>query len=209
MSWQNVLKQDDYRFYKENISLLEDQIINNFPDSYQNTDILTAIRNVPRHFFVNQSYKYLAYTDHAFPTYASLTTSAPSVIAEMIFRVGIKKGDKLLEIGTGTGYEAAVLSELGVNVFTIEIDKQLATTANRILMNLGYKINKKLKTDKKRKKMIREFNEIKNLFPHRGKIKLYFGNGQSGLKEYSPFHGIIIAASISYLKQIKNLINQL
>lgn len=139
MSWELVLSEDDYRFFKENISLLEERVIENFPDGYKNPAILSAIRSVPRHLFVNESYKVLAYTDSALPTCRGLTTSAPSVIARMIFLAGVSRGDTLLEIGGGTGYEAAVLSEMGVNVCSIEIDQPVAEAANRILVRLGYK----------------------------------------------------------------------
>lgn len=209
MSWKFVLSEDDYRLYKENISLLEEQVIRNFPDGYKDISIISAIRNVPRHFFVNESYRYLAYTDNAFPTSGGLTTSAPSVIAEMIFNVCIRRGDKLLEIGTGTGYEAAVLAEMGVKVFTIEIDRRIAEKANRILVDLGYKIDKQLKNNQRRKECIKRFNKIKTHFHHREKIELFWGNGHNGLEEYSPFKGIIVAASISHIKHIKTLVNQL
>jgi len=112
MSWQDILQEDDYRFYKENISLLEDQVVQKFKENYKDPSIISAIRNVPRHLFVNQGYKKLAYTDNAFPTCNCMTTSAPSVIAEMIYYAGVKKGDKVLEIGTGTGYQAAGLLPL-------------------------------------------------------------------------------------------------
>ncbi len=175
----------------------------------KNISIISAIRNVPRHLFVNESYKYLAYTDNAFPIGGGLTTSAPSVITEMIFNLCVRRGDKLLEIGTGTGYEAAVLAEMGVKVFTIEIDRQIAEKANRILVYLGYKIDKQLKNNQRRKECIKRFNKIRTYFPYRGKIELFWGNGQNGLEEYSPFKGIIIATSIPHIKHIKNLINQL
>ncbi len=209
MSWEYVLSEDDYRLYRENISLLEERVIGNFPDSYKDTSIISAIRNIPRHLFVNESYKALAYTDNAFPTSGGLTTSAPSVIAEMIFNVGIRSGDKLLEIGTGTGYEAAVLAEMGVKVFTIEIDGQVAEKANRILVDLGYKIDERITNEQIKKECMRRFTKIKSLFPYRGKIRLFWGNGQNGLEEYSPYNGIIVAASIPHIKHIQNLIRQL
>jgi hypothetical protein len=77
MSWEHVLPEEDFRYFKENISLLEDRVFQNFPEGYRNPEILSAIRNVPRHFFVNQGYKALAYTDNALPTCGDLTTSAP------------------------------------------------------------------------------------------------------------------------------------
>jgi protein-L-isoaspartate(D-aspartate) O-methyltransferase len=209
LSWQEILKPDDVRLYKENISLLEDQVIQKFPDSYKDPDIVAAIRKVPRHFFVNQRYKHLAYSDNAFPTCNGMTTSAPSVIAKMIYYTGVKKGDRVLEIGTGTGYQAAVLSEMGIHVFSFEIDKAIIKTANKILVSLGYKIDQQVSNEIKRKEMIAYYNKINRIFPGRGKIRLFYGNGQKGLEPYAPFHGIIIAAALSHLKHIHTLIQQL
>jgi protein-L-isoaspartate(D-aspartate) O-methyltransferase len=207
MSWEHLLDEDDYRLYRDNISLLEDQILNHFPEAYKTPEILSAIRRVPRHVFVNAGYRYLAYTDNAFPTVSGLTTSAPSVIAEMISHLRIGRGDKVLEIGTGTGYEAAVLSEMGVKVFSIEIDTHLANTANRILVRLGYKLNRRRESNAKEE--IRRFSGMKALFPHRGTLKLFVGNGRYGLREHSPFRGIVLAASIPHRNHIAHLTTQL
>lgn len=209
MSWEEILKPDDYRLYRENISLLEDQVIQKFPDNYKDPCIVSAIRNIPRHFFVNQSYKSLAYTDNAFPTCNGMTTSAPSVIAKMIYYTGVKRGDRVLEIGTGTGYQAAVLSEMGIHVFSFEIDRKIINTANKILVFLGYKTDEQVSNETKRKQMLLYYNKLKALFPARGKIRLFYGNGQNGLETFSPFHGIIIAAAISHLKHISHLVPQL
>lgn len=100
MNWEHILIDEDYSLYKRNITLLEEQVVHHFPEFHQTPEILTAIRNVPRHMFVNRSYRYMAYTDNAIPTSGGFTTSAPSVIAEMIYCVGIKRGEKLLEIGS-------------------------------------------------------------------------------------------------------------
>jgi protein-L-isoaspartate(D-aspartate) O-methyltransferase len=209
MSWEYILSNDDYWLYRRNISLLEEQVVNHFPNFNNAPDILSAIRKVPRHLFVNRSYRYMAYTDNAIPTSGGLTTSAPSVIAEMIYKTGIKRGEKLLEVGTGTGYEAAVLCEMGVRVFTIEIDKYLANRANQILVQLGFKIDKGIGDEYGRKKMMKRYKEIKKLFSHRGSIELYLGNGQFGIKKHSPYKGIIIAASVPHLRHIDHLSVQL
>ena len=108
MNWEYVLRVEDYSLYRRNITLLEEQVVHHFPEFQKTPEILKAIRNGPRHMFVNRSYRYMAYTDNAIPTSGGFTTSAPSVIAEMIYCVGIKRGAKLLEIGTGTGYETAI-----------------------------------------------------------------------------------------------------
>lgn len=209
MSWEKILNTDDYRMYKANISLLEDQVIQKFPHSYKDPGIVAAIRNVPRHFFVHQSYKSLAYTDNAFPTYNGMTTSAPSVIAKMIYYTGVKKGDRVLEIGTGTGYQAAVLSEMGIKVFSFEIDKTIITAANKILIQLGYKCDEGMRNIEKRRAMFLRYNKMRGYFPHRGRVRLFYRNGQTGLGEYAPFHGIIIAAAVSHLQHVYPLIQQL
>ena len=209
MNWEHILIDEDYSLYKRNITLLEEQVVHHFPEFHQTPEILTAIRSVPRHIFVNRSYRYMAYTDNAIPTSGGFTTSAPSVIAEMIYHVGIKRGEKLLEIGSGTGYEAAVLCELGVQVYTIELDKNLALQANRILTHLGYKVEKGVGDRHRGEASLIRYREMRTLFPSRGTIRLFLGNGQFGLEKYSPYQGIIVAASVSHLRYVDALPSQL
>lgn len=209
MGWEDILVAEDYELYRRNISLLEDQILNNFIHSIHAPEILSAIRKVPRHIFVSKNYRYMAYTDNAIPTSGGLTTSAPSVIAEMIYAAGIKKGEKLLEIGTGTGYEAAVLCEMGVEVFTIEIDSGLAKKANEILISLGYKTDNTIKDMYRKKELMVRYQKIRMSFPGRGTIRLFTGNGQWGLKKYAPYRGIIISASVPYLNCVTHIVEQL
>ena len=209
MSWEHVLPEEDLRYFKENISLLEDRVFQNFPEGYKNPAILSAIRSVPRHFFVNQGYKALAYTDNALPTCGDLTTSAPSVIAQVIFQTGVARGDRLLEIGTGTGYQAAVLAEMGVKVFTIEIDGPAVETADRVLVRLGYKMEKRLTYSHRRLDSLRRYGAIRRVFPQREPITLYYGNGQEGLAEKSPFKAIIVAASVPHVREVWHLTEQL
>jgi hypothetical protein len=149
MSREQILL-DDFRLYRENISLPEEQVIERFNRLYEAPDILRGIRRVPRHLFIHREYRYLAYTDNAFPTSCGLTTSAASVIGTMIFHSGIRRGGRLLEIGTGTGYEAAVPAERGVHVFTMEVDKTEGSTANRILSRLGYKVDNTIRDPTRR-----------------------------------------------------------
>jgi protein-L-isoaspartate(D-aspartate) O-methyltransferase len=192
MSWESVLAEDDYRLFRNNISLLEERVLQNFPEIYRHPAILSALRSVPRHLFVDPGYKFLAYTDNALPTHGGLTTSAPSVIGRMIAEVGVSRGHKVLEIGTGTGYEAALLAEMGARVFSIEIDRFLAETAGRVLVELGYKSGKDPRQAR------------------RGKpIRLYWGNGRQGLAAEAPFDGILVAASIPDLRQLRLLASQL
>jgi protein-L-isoaspartate(D-aspartate) O-methyltransferase len=209
MSWEQILSEDDYRYYRENASLLEAQVVQRFPDGWRNPAILSAIRNVPRHLFVNAGYKALAYTDNALPTCGGLTTSAPSVIARMIFQTGVSKGQRLLEIGTGTGYQAAVLAEMGVKVFTIEIDGSAVEAADRVLIKLGYKRDRRRESSRGREEALQRYGALRRLFPQREPIALYHGNGQTGLAEESPFSAIIVAASIPNLRHVWHLTTQL
>jgi protein-L-isoaspartate(D-aspartate) O-methyltransferase len=209
MNLEYILPEEDYGLYKRNITLLEEQVIHHFPEFHMAPEILAAIRSVPRHLFVNRSYRYMAYTDNAIPTSGGFTTSAPSVIAEMIYSVGIKRGEKLLEIGTGTGYEAAILGELGVHVFTIELDKHLALEANRILTLLGYKVEKNMSDQHRGEASLARYREMRKLFPYRGKVRLFLGNGQCGLEKCSPYKGIIVAASVPHLRYVDELPSQL
>lgn len=164
---------------------------------------------MPRHFFVNQGYKALAHTDNALPTCGDLTTSAPSVIARMIFQTGVSKGERLLEIGTGTGYQAAVLAEMGVKVFTIEIDGSAVQTADRVLVRLGYKMDRRPKRTPGAEDALQRYRAIRRQFPQREPITLYWGNGQRGLADRSPFKAIIVAASIPHLRHVWQLATQL
>jgi protein-L-isoaspartate(D-aspartate) O-methyltransferase len=209
MSWDEILSEEEFRLYRENVSLLEEQVVERFSHSYEAPDILRGIRNVPRHLFVHAAYRYLAYTDNAFPTCCGLTTSAPSVIAEMIFHSGIRRGGRLLEIGTGTGYEAAVLAEMGVHVVSIEIDKTVGTTANRVLSALGYKEDHTIRNPVKREEARRAFMHMRKRFGHRGSIELFLGNGAGGLPDHAPYDAVIVAAAVRRLEDIGALKDQL
>jgi protein-L-isoaspartate(D-aspartate) O-methyltransferase len=209
MSWEQVLEEDDYRFYRENISLLEERVARSFREGYRNPAVLSAIRKVPRHLFVNQGYKTLAYADTALPTCGGLTTSAPSVIARMIAETGVSRGGRLLEIGTGTGYQAAVLAEMGVKVFTIEIDGSAVEAANSILVRLGYKTERHREGLASTAESLRRFAALQRLFPGRGPIRLFHGNGQNGNASESPYNAIIVAASIPDLRHVRMLAGQL
>jgi protein-L-isoaspartate(D-aspartate) O-methyltransferase len=180
MSWEHILPEDDYRLFRENVSLFEAQVVTNAREA-ASPSILAAVRSVPRHFFVARDYRALAYTDNALPTARGLTTSAPSVIARMIHAAGVMWGARVLEVGTGTGYEAALLTEMGAEVRTIEIDGMLAGAANEILVRLGYK----------------------------PPVRLYHGNGMRGCPEGAPYDAIILAAALPSPSHLPSLVSQL
>lgn len=100
--------------------------------------VLSAMRTVPRHRFVPDAYQSLAYADHPVPLADGATVSQPYIVALMTQLAGIHQGDRVLEIGTGSGYQAAVLAALGAEVYTLEVTEALATRAARTLTDLGY-----------------------------------------------------------------------
>lgn len=127
-------------------------------------NVLKAIETVPRHFFFDSSFLKFAYEDKAFPISAGQTISQPYTVAFQSQLLRVKKGDKILEIGTGSGYQACVLAEMGAKVFTIERQKVLFDKAQKFIPSLGYR------------------------------IKMFYGDGYKGLPAYAPFNGIIVTA---------------
>jgi protein-L-isoaspartate(D-aspartate) O-methyltransferase len=100
--------------------------------------VLAALRRIERHRFVPQQYIEAAYEDHPLPIGYGQTISQPYIVGLMSEALGVKPGDRVLEIGTGSGYQAAVLAELGVEVYTVEIIPELAQQATKLLGELGY-----------------------------------------------------------------------
>lgn len=132
--------------------------------------VLDAISKIPRHLFMDSSFEDHAYQDKAFPIAAEQTISQPYTVAFQTELLEVAQGDKILEIGTGSGYQSAVLLEMGAQVFTIERQHELFKKTSRFLPKLGYKP----------KRMI-------------------FGDGYKGLEEEAPFHGIIVTAGAPFV----------
>lgn len=128
--------------------------------------VLAAMRRVPRHEFVPADLRLLAYDDRPLPIEAGQTISQPLIVALMTELLQVKPGQRVLEIGTGSGYQAAVLAELGVEVYSIEIIGTLATSARATLTRLGYR-----------------------------KVSVRAGDGYLGWPEVAPFDGIILTAA--------------
>ncbi len=128
--------------------------------------VLNALLKVPRHKFVPASHRNLAYEDRALPIAHEQTISQPYIVGYMTEAADIAPGDRVLEIGTGSGYQAAVLAELAKEVYSIEIVPSLADSARNLLSELGYK-NVQVKT----------------------------GNGYLGWPERAPFDAIIVTAA--------------
>ena len=132
--------------------------------------VLKAIGLVPRHLFMDSGFLDHAYQDKAFPIAADQTISQPYTVAFQTELLQVKKGDKILEIGTGSGYQTAVLCELGAKVYSIERQLELFKKTSIFLPKLGYRSK-----------------------------KLIFGDGYKGLKEEAPFDSIIVTAGAPFV----------
>lgn len=128
--------------------------------------VLSAMRAVPRHLFVPEDLRSEAYADHPLPIGEGQTISQPYIVGLMSELLEVKAGDRVLEIGTGSGYQAAVLVAMGCEVYTIEIRASLAAEAERRLQGLGYL-----------------------------SIHVRAGDGYAGWPEAGPFRGIIVTAA--------------
>jgi protein-L-isoaspartate(D-aspartate) O-methyltransferase len=134
--------------------------------------VLDAMRTVPRHLFVPESYRYQAYEDHPLPIGLGQTISQPYIVAIMTALLEPEPDDKILEIGTGSGYQAAVLSHLVAHVYTIEIVHALASRTREMLSGMGYE-----------------------------NITVIQGDGYNGLPDEAPFDGIIVTAAPGKIPQ--------
>lgn len=135
-----------------------------------NPAVLQAINTIPRHLFMDSSFIDHAYVDKAFPIAAQQTISQPYTVARQTELLDIVKGAKVLEIGTGSGYQTAVLLEIGAVVYSIERQNKLFKKAEKFLKQQGY--NPK---------------------------KLIFGDGYIGLETEAPFDGIVVTAGAPYV----------
>lgn len=153
--------EDLFRLKRE--SMVETQIV---ARGVKDVRVLAAMRKVPRHLFVPSSEVEHAYIDAPLPIGNGQTISQPYIVALMTELLQLKGDEKVLEIGTGSGYQAAILAELCKEVYTIEIIEDLAKRAATTLITLGYK-----------------------------NIKVKIGDGYQGWKEYAPFDGVIVTAA--------------
>jgi len=132
--------------------------------------VLAAINKIPRHLFMDSSFEDHAYQDKAFPIAADQTISQPYTVAFQTELLEIQKGDTVLEIGTGSGYQTAVLCELGAKVYSIERQRELYKKTKVFLANIGYRPK-----------------------------YLSFGDGYKGLEEYAPYDKIIVTAGAPFV----------
>ncbi len=132
----------------------------------QDQRILDAINKIPRHLFLDSSFLEFAYEDKPFPIGSGQTISQPYTVAFQTELLEVNKGQKILEIGTGSGYQACVLAELGAKVYSIERQKKLYQKTKEFLPKIGYR-----------------------------QIKLFYGDGYKGVPAFAPYDGILITAA--------------
>ena len=133
-------------------------------------NVLSAMNNIPRHFFLDSAFDEIAYEDRAFPISEGQTISQPYTVAYQTQLLQVKPYDKVLEIGTGSIYQATVLAEMGVKVFTIERQKALFEKTKQYI--------------------------FKSKYPN---LKFFFGDGYEGLPTYAPFDKVIITAAAPFI----------
>ncbi len=138
----------------------------------EDEDVIEAMRNVPRHEFVSEEYRSQAYANHPLPIGHGQTISQPYIVALMTQKAGVKAGDKVLEIGTGSSYQAAVLAQLVDQVYTIEIIEALAQRAQETLERLGY-----------------------------DNVTVKHADGYFGWEEHAPFDAIVVTAAPDHVPQ--------
>ena len=132
--------------------------------------VLEIMERVPRHLFVEKSLQSQAYADHPLPIGEGQTISQPYIVALMTQILKVKPGENVLEIGTGSGYQAAVLAELTDRVYTVEIREGLTNLAAQRLKKLGY-----------------------------AKVKVKYGDGYFGWEEFAPFDAIIVTCAANHI----------
>ncbi len=152
---------DDYRHRGLRKQLVEELALKGITSN----KVLNAISNVPRHLFFDNAFLNHAYKDKAFPIGEGQTISQPYTVAYQSQHLDVNPGVKVLEIGTGSGYQASILHKLGARVYSIERHRALHIKTNNLLEKLGYNT-----------------------------IKTFCGDGTKGLKEYGPFDRIIVTA---------------
>ena len=133
--------------------------------------VLNALQKIPRHYFMDSSFLEFAYQDKPFPIGAGQTISQPYTVAFQTELLKVQKGDKVLEVGTGSGYQACILLEMGAKVFSIERQKSLYLKCRKFLPEIGYR------------------------------PKLFYGDGYKGLPAFAPFDKILVTAAAPYIPE--------
>ena len=159
------ITEDNYRHKG-----MRQQLVNQLRSAgFDDERVLSAINEVPRHVFLDSSFVEFAYTDQPFAIGAGQTISQPSTVAFQTTLLNVERGMKVLEIGTGSGYQACVLAALGAKVFSIERQRNLYFRTKEILEQLPYR------------------------------VKTFLGDGYEGLDTYKPFDRVIITAGAPFI----------
>ncbi len=137
----------------------------------EDPQVLRAIESIPRHFFLDNAFLKFAYEDKAFPIGEGQTISQPYTVAIQSELLNIQKGEKILEVGTGSGYQTAVLCELGAKVFSIERQRALYVKTKSLLHRMGYR------------------------------AKLFYGDGYKGLPSFAPFNKVIVTCGAPFVPE--------
>lgn len=141
-------------------------------EGFNDEKVLEAMMKVPRHFFLEKAFEEWAYKNVAFPIGCEQTISQPLTVAIQTSLLEVKKGDKILEVGTGSGYQATILAELGAKIYTIERQSALFIKTDKLLKDLGYRA-----------------------------IRTFLGDGYEGLPMFAPFDKILVTAGASNLPE--------
>ena len=160
------MKDKESTYRKE---MVREQIVRR---GVKDPEVLRAMESVPRHLFVPESFQSEAYSDYPLPIGEGQTISQPYIVALMTEALGLKERDKVLEIGTGSGYQAAILAELNLDVFTMEIIPELTVSAEVLLKDLGYE-----------------------------NVQVLNADGYFGWEDEAPFDAIIVTAAPDHLPQ--------
>ncbi|MFC2026272.1 protein-L-isoaspartate(D-aspartate) O-methyltransferase [Chloroflexota bacterium] len=161
--------KDTENFDTEREYMVESQLLSR---DIKNLDVLDAMQSVPRHAFVDQEYHRMAYTDGPLPIGLGQTISQPYIVALMTQLLELKGDEVVLEVGTGSGYQAAILAFLAGEVHTIERHPELAQRAKKVIEQLG----------------------LEN-------VHIHVGDGTLGLKEFAPYSAIIVTAAAPHAPQ--------
>ncbi|PWE00894.1 protein-L-isoaspartate(D-aspartate) O-methyltransferase [Marinilabilia rubra] len=158
-----MMEADAQQYEEERADMVDNQIAQR---GIKSRHVLSAMKKVPRHMFVPSNLASMAYSDRPLPIGYDQTISQPFIVAFMSEALDVKEGDKILEIGTGSGYQAAILAEMGLEVWTIEIVPELAEMAKKNLKETGYI-----------------------------EVNVKCGNGFKGWPRQAPFDAIILTAA--------------
>lgn len=160
---------DTPEHYRQRQKMIRDQILSR---GITDALVIQALERVPRHRFVGERLERSAYDDTPLPISDGQTISQPFIVAYMTAALELRGGEKILEVGAGSGYQAAVLAEIVDQVYTIEINENLIIEASRRFKKMGYK-----------------------------NIHLKFGDGYKGWPEHAPFDGIVVTAAPDHVPQ--------